>query len=123
MVFRYLADALVVFHLAFVAFVLLGALLVAWKRWVVWLHLPAIVWGALVEINAWMCPLTPWEQHLRRAAGQSGYEGGFVEHYLLPILYPPGLEPRIQVALGMVVIVLNAGLYGWLLWRHRTRRA
>lgn len=123
MFFRYLADSLVVFHLAFVAFVLLGALLVAWKRWVVWLHLPAIVWGALVEINAWMCPLTPWEQHLRRAAGQSGYEGGFVEHYLLPILYPPGLEPRIQLALGMVVIVLNAGLYGWLLWRHRIRRA
>lgn len=123
MVFRYLADALVVFHLVFVAFVLFGALLVAWRRWIIWLHLPAIVWGALVEINAWICPLTPWEQHLRRAAGQSGYEGGFVEHYLLPILYPPGLEPRIQLALGVVVIILNAVLYGWILWRHRTRRA
>lgn len=121
MAFRWVADALVVFHLAFVGFVLLGALLVAWKPWVAWLHVPAIAWGALVEMNAWICPLTPWEQQLRRAAGQSGYEGSFVDQYLLPVLYPAGLEPRIQFVLGIVVIVVNAVLYGWIWWRRRQR--
>jgi hypothetical protein len=120
-VYRCLADAVVIFHLAFIAFVLLGALLVAWRRWVAFLHVPAIVWGALVEINAWICPLTPWEQHLRMLAGQSGYEGGFVEHYLIPVLYPAGLDPRIQLELGIVVIVINALLYGWVLRGMRRR--
>lgn len=121
MAFRLLADALVVAHLVFVAFVLLGALLVA--RWpaLAWLHVPALIWGALVELNAWICPLTPWEQHLRHAAGQSGYEGGFVDHYLLPVLYPAGLTPRMQLALGAVVLIVNLTLYGWILARRRRR--
>ena len=115
MIYRWLADALVVFHLAFVGFVLAGAVLVVRRRWLALLHVPAFVWGAVVELNAWTCPLTPWEQHLRRLAGQRGYEGGFVEHYLIPVLYPAGLDPRIQLVLGLVVIVVNIILYGWVL--------
>jgi len=114
-VYRWLADALVVFHLAFVAFVLAGAVLVPRRPWVAFLHAPALVWGALVELNAWICPLTPWEQRLRSLAGQRGYEGGFVEHYLIPVLYPAGLDARIQLVLGLVVIVVNVALYGWVL--------
>src|SRR3982751_1474559 len=112
LLYRFAADLLVVVHGALVLFVLFGALAVAWRPRVAWLHLPAVVWAALVEMNAWICPLTPWEQQLRRVAGQSGYEGGFVEHYVLPALYPAALTPRIQLVLGGVVILVNVSLYG-----------
>jgi|SRR5581483_2814981 len=121
MAYRVLADCLVVLHLAFVIFVLFGALLLPRRPHVAWLHLPAVLWGALVEVNAWICPLTPWEQQLRRIAGQSGYEGGFVEHYLLPVLYPAGLTPRIQLVLGAMVIIVNVVLYAWAFGRWRKR--
>jgi hypothetical protein len=116
-----LADGLVIVHLAFVLFVLGGGLLVLWCPALRWVHLPAAAWGALVEFTGWICPLTPWEQALRHRAGQAGYPGGFVEQYVLPVLYPAELTPGVQVALGFLVIVVNAGLYA-LVWRRRLPR-
>lgn len=120
MLYSLLADFVVVVHLAFVVFVVLGGLLVLRRGWVAWLHVPAAVWGALIELFGWICPLTPLEQWLRRRAGEAGYQGGFVEHYLLPILYPGELTREIQVMLGVAVLVLNLAVYGRVLWRRRT---
>ncbi|MDY7093789.1 MAG: DUF2784 domain-containing protein [Acidobacteriota bacterium] len=116
---RLLADAVVLVHLGFVLWVVFGGLAVLrWPR-VAWLHLPAAAWGALVELAGWYCPLTDIENALRRRAGAAGYEGGFVEHYLLPVLYPRGLTREVQIALGVGVIVLNLAVYTWILWRRK----
>ena len=118
--FRLAADAVALLHLAFVLFVVVGGLLVwRWPR-LAWLHLPAVAWGALIEFTGWMCPLTPLENHLRQAVGQAGYAGGFIDHYLLALLYPVGLTREMQGALGASVLVVNGAVYGTLLWR-RTR--
>ncbi len=119
MLCRILADLLVAIHAGFVLFVLLGGLLVAWRRWVAWLHIPAAIWGALIEFNSWICPLTPLEQRLRQCAGLGGYSGGFIERYLLPLLYPGGLTPGLQRLLGIVVVAVNAMVYGAVIWRLR----
>jgi len=116
-----LADLIVAFHFLFVVFVLFGALLLFYRRWVVWLHLPAAVWGASVELAGWICPLTPWEVELRRRAGQSGYDGGFIDHYLLPLIYPPGLTRELQIGIGVIVILINAAIY-YRVWRGRKNR-
>lgn len=113
------ADLLLVFHLGFVCFVVAGGLLVLKWRWLAILHLPAVAWGALIEFRGWLCPLTPWEQQLRLAAGQAGYHGGFIEHYLLPVLYPAGLDRDMQLIFGSMVIAINAVVYGWLILRSR----
>ena len=113
------ADLLLVFHLGFVCFVVAGGLLVLKWRWLMLLHLPAAVWGALIEFQGWLCPLTPWEQQFRLAAGQAGYHGGFIEHYLLPVLYPAGLDRDMQLIFGSMVIAINAVVYGWLILRSR----
>lgn len=118
MIYRLLADGLVALHLAFLLFVVFGGLLVARFPRVIWLHVPAALWGALIELSGWICPLTPWEQVLRRRAGQAGYTEGFIEHYLMPVIYPAGLTPSIQLALGAAVIAVNGGVYAWL-WRRR----
>jgi hypothetical protein len=118
--YRLLADATVAFHVAFIAFVVLGGLLVLRKRWVAWLHLPAVAWVVYLELAGAICPLTPLENALRSRAGQAGYEGGFIEHYAIPLIYPAGLTPHIQVILGVAVLLLNAGVYA-LLWRRRRR--
>lgn len=118
---RLLADLLVLVHFAFIVFVVAGGLLVwRWRR-TAWLHVPAAVWGALIELRGWICPLTPLENHFRRLAGQAGYAGGFIEHYVFPIVYPSGLTPRVQVALGLAVVALNVAMYGWLIVRRRAR--
>ncbi len=119
---RLAADALVVIHLGFILFVLFGGLLLLrWPR-LLWLHLPAVAWGATVEFFHLLCPLTPWENQLRRAAGDAGYEGGFIEHYLIPLIYPAGLTPQIQLWLGGVVVLINVTVYAYLLkrWLQRT---
>lgn len=108
---RLAADVLVLVHLSFVVFALLGGLLVAWRTRFAWLHLPAVAWAVWVEASASICPLTPWENRLRQLAGESGYPGGFIEHYLIPLIYPVGLTPTIQAQLAIVVIVLNLAIY------------
>ena len=119
---RVLADALVVAHLAFIAFVLLGGILVAWRPWLVSLHLPAVFWGIWIETSGSICPLTPLENRLRRLAGLSGYRGGFIEQYLIPVIYPAGLTPSIQAWLAFAVVTLNAAIYCTLLLRWRRTR-
>ena len=116
------ANLILVIHLGFVFFVVLGGLLVLKWRRVAFLHIPAVVWGALLEYQGWLCPLTPLEQRLRQAAGQTGYTGGFIEHYLLPVLYPAQLNREMQIALGTLVIIINIAVYGWLLARIVTDR-
>ena len=98
-----------------------GLLLYKWP-WLAWLHLPAVIWAALLEFNSWVCPLTPLEQQLRSAAGQAGYSGGFVDHYLLALLYPVGLDGNMQVILGSLVVVINVLVYGVLGWHRKGRR-
>jgi len=111
------ANFIVLLHVNFVLFVAFGGFFaIKWRR-LAYLHLPAAVWGILIELMNWQCPLTPLEQELRQAAGRAGYSGGFIEHYLLPILYPSGLERDTQLALAVIIVVVNVVAYGWLLFR------
>jgi len=107
-----LADLLLLLHFAFILFVLFGGLLLLYRRWFIWLHLPMFLWGALVNLTPWQCPLTPLENHYRQLAGQSGYEGGFVEHYIAPLVYPPGLNVELGMAVGTATLLWNAAIYG-----------
>ena len=111
MTYRLLADLLVIAHLAFVLFVAFGALLALRWRWMPWLHVPAAVWGGFVVLTGRICPLTPLENRLRLLAGGSTYEGGFIEHYVLPIVYPPGLTRDMQLLLGVLVVGGNLVTY------------
>jgi len=115
--YRALADLVLVAHLAFIAFVVAGGPLVRRWRWIAFAHLPCAGYGAAIELLGWICPLTPLENRLRVLAGGRGYGGGFIEHYLVPIVYPPGLGPRAQVALGLLVAAANAAIYAWALAR------
>ena len=121
MIYRLLADVVVVLHIGFVLFVVLGGFLL--RRWpkLVYVHLPVAIWGVLIEFVGWVCPLTPLEKHLRALGGEAGYAGGFVEHYLLPILYPHVLTRNVQIALGLFVLAINAIAY-FLFLRDRRRR-
>lgn len=121
MLAHYAADALVLAHFAFILFVLSGAWLVLRFRWVAWLHVPAFLWGAATEFFGIVCPLTPLEQHLRVLAAEASYSGGFVEHYILPVLYPAGLTPAVQWWLGVFVVVLNVAIYTFVVMRPRRR--
>jgi hypothetical protein len=121
MLFRFLADALVVIHLGFVLFVLFGGFLALRRRGWAWVHLPAALWGALIEFGSWVCPLTPLENRFRILGGEEGYPGGFVEEYLIPLLYPGGLTRTHQLWLGAVVVLVNLGIYGWVLRRRADR--
>ena len=122
---RFAADALVLLHLAFIVFVVLGGLLAAWRARIAWLHLPAAAWGAWIEASGAICPLTPWENRLRRLAGESGYPGGFVEHYLIPLIYPAGLTAASQRWLAALVVLVNVAVYAAIVasrWRRQRRR-
>jgi hypothetical protein len=108
---RIAADAVLVVHLAFVAFVVAGgALVLRWPK-LAWIHVPAFVWGALVEVNGWICPLTPLEVSLRRAAGEGGYSGDFIARYIVALLYPDGLTREMQMVFGGLVVLINAAFY------------
>jgi hypothetical protein len=113
MAYGILADLVMVAHLGFVLFVALGGVLVLCWRPALYIHLPAAVWGVLIEFAGWTCPLTPLENWLRQLGQEAGYTGGFVEHYLLAILYPESLTRKVQITLGAVVLVVNLLLY----WR------
>lgn len=122
MVFRVLADLTVVLHVAFVVFVVLGGVLVArWPR-IAWVHLPATAWGAWVEFAGWVCPLTPLENALRTRGGGAAYTSSFVEHYVMPMLYPAFLSRELQYVLGALVLLVNALVYVFVFRRHRSVR-
>ena len=117
--YRILDDLVVGLHFLFVVFVVAGGLLVLrWPR-VAFVHVPAAVWGAAIEFAGWICPLTPLENSLRQKAGDSGYSTGFIEHYLLPVLYPSALTRDIQLFLGFLVIAINLGVYAYVFGRRR----
>ena len=121
MLYRLLADAVVVLHLGFVGFVVLGGLLaLRWPR-AAWVHLPAALWGVWIEFTGRICPLTPLENWLRRQGGDAGYSASFVEHYVIPVLYPAALTRELQWALGGIVIVVNAAAYAVVLLARRSR--
>ncbi len=122
MTYLLLADAMVILHSAFIVFVVLGALTA--YRWpkMVWAHIPCALWGAWIEITGGICPLTPFEVRFRRMGGTDGYAGGFIEHYLVPIIYPAGLTRADQLLLGGLVVAVNLSAYGFLLWRRRSGR-
>ena len=116
------ADMILLLHFAFILFVVAGGLLVLkWSR-LIWLHIPAAVWGVWIEFNGWICPLTPLENRLRIIGGDSGFTGGFIEKYIAPVIYPAGLTRGIQLTLGAIVIVLNLAIYSCLLLRNSRQR-
>ncbi|MBK5258727.1 MAG: DUF2784 domain-containing protein [Thermoanaerobaculia bacterium] len=118
MLYHFAAIAIALLHLAFLIFVIAGGFLVL--RWppLMWIHLPAAVWGALIEFAGWYCPLTTWENVLLRRAGRAGYSNGFIEHYIFAIIYPEGLTRGMQTSIGLVVIVVNVAVYTRLMLRN-----
>jgi hypothetical protein len=123
MIYGLLADLVLALHAFFVVFVVFGGLLaLRWRR-AGFVHVPCALWGAWVALAGWICPLTPLEVSLRQQAGESGYAGGFLEQYLLPILYPGGLTRGIQIGLGVFVLVLNIAIYAGVTWRWRRARS
>lgn len=117
--FSLAAEAVLLAHLAFILFALLGAILALWRRWILVVHLPAALWGSYAELSGRVCPLTWLENYLRIRAGQSGYTESFIEHYLLALIYPAGLTREIQFALAALLIGVNLAIYGWLIFRQR----
>ena len=118
MLLKLTADFVVLLHFAFIVFVVFGAVLVSrWPR-VMWLHIPAAVWGAWIEFYGWICPLTPLENRLRIAAGEAGYSGGFIEQYLIPVVYPDELTRWVQIFLGVAVVAINLVVYGLIVARR-----
>jgi hypothetical protein len=118
--YQLLADLIVLVHVAFVVFAVLGGLLaLRWHRFV-WIHLAAVIWAAAVELFGWVCPLTPVENWLRRRGGQAGYSSDFIAHYILPMLYPEGLTREVQITLGVFVLLINLSIYSWILGRKKT---
>lgn len=118
MLLRLAANSVVLLHLAFILFVVLGGLVVLrWPRFM-WLHVPAAAWGAFIELTGRVCPLTPLENRLRIAAGETGYSGGFIEEYLIPVVYPDELTRWVQISLGVGVVAINLIFYGLLVARR-----
>lgn len=119
-IFRILADVVVVIHISFVLFVVFGGFLL--RRWpkLIYLHVPAAIWGVLIEFAGWVCPLTPLENSLRTRGGEAGYQGDFIDHYLIPLLYPQGLNRNIQAALGVFALAINALAY-FVYFRNRRK--
>ena len=122
MIYRILADLMVVLHGLFILFVVLGGFLVLKWRKLIWAHLPVVCWGALVEFTGWICPLTPWENHFRRLAGEAVYEGDFVGKYILPLIYPEELTRGIQIILGSLVVMINVVVYTIVVVRYIRKR-
>ena len=123
MIYRLLADATMALHFLFIAFVAAGGLLVLRRPRLAWVHLPCAAYGALIELLGWICPLTPLENHLRRLGGEAGYPGGFVERYLLPVIYPEPFPRWLALALGAAVLAVNGAVYAGVLARARRRRS
>jgi len=122
MTYRLLADLVVVLHLLFILFALLGGVLVLWRIYMLAIHIPTAIWVALVSFNGWICPLTPLENRLRLAAGAEGYPGGFVEHYIVPIIYPAELSFNMQILLGFVAIGISIAVYMAVYYSYKYRQ-
>jgi hypothetical protein len=118
---RVLADLVLLFHLAFIIFVVAGGLLALRWRWAPAIHLPAALWGVFIEVSGGVCPLTPLENALRRAAGTSGYAGGFIEHYVVPLVYPESLSHSVQLVIAGLVLLANGLVYAAVFLRRRAR--
>lgn len=123
MLYQIAADFVIFLHSAFIVFVLAGGLLVFKWRWVIWLHVPAALWGSMIVIVGWICPLTPIENMLRQAGGLEAYSNSFIEQYLIPVIYPQGLSREIFIAMGMVVIVINVIIYTILFVKRKKKAA
>ena len=121
MIAKLTADLIVLVHFAFIAFVVLGGFLVVKWRPVAFLHIPCVLWGALIEFCGWICPLTPLELHLREVGGGQGYSGGFIDHYVMPLVYPEGLTRGTQIWLGITVLAVNLCAYGLVLFIRAKR--
>ena len=117
--YRILADGVLLIHFAFVLFVAAGGILVYYRPKLAWVHLPCVAWGALIEFYGWICPLTPLENYLRYRGAAGGYDESFLAHYLISILYPQALTPQIQIALGVIVLGINAMIYGLIWYRYK----
>ena len=123
MAYRVLADLVVAAHLVFILYALFGGLLGLWKPWSVFVHALTAIWVAVVAFRGWICPLTPLENTLRFAAGEAGYEGSFVEHYLIPVIYPSALTRANQSLIGVVAVAVNIAVYVFVFYRRRQRRS
>ena len=123
MPFSVLADLVVVIHFLFVLFVVFGGLLSLYKQGWAWLHIPAALWGAFIELTGWICPLTPLENRLRIQGGGVGYASDFIDRYITSLLYPSGLTSRLQIIIGVFVIVINVSIYGWIIWKRNSNGA
>jgi len=122
MIYRVAADFVLVTHFAFIVLVVAGGLMVFRYAWFAWIHLPAACWGAFVELTGRICPLTTLENYLRVNAGQEGYADSFVEHYILPVIYPAGLTRNIQLVLAGTVIAVNVIIYATILLRKKRQK-
>jgi hypothetical protein len=122
LIYRLLADVVLLMHFAFILLVVGGGLLAAWRWRLAWLHLPALAWGIWIQLSGRICPLTPLENRLRQLGGEAGYNSGFIEHYLLSLIYPDGLTRSVQLALGLSLITFNVIVYACA-WRRRWRHA
>ncbi len=116
---RILANLVLAFHLVFVPFSVLGGFLLLWRRWIAWLHVPTVLWSSFVNLFSHVCSLTPVENRLRRLAGQAGYEGGFIEHYIGSLVYPGGMPRRMELIAGCSVLIWNASVYAFVFLRRR----
>ena len=119
MIYRIAADLVVLIHFAFILFVVAGGFLVIKWQKIALLHIPAAVWGVLIEFTGGICPLTPFENELRLTGGEAGFSGGFIEKYIVFLIYPEGLTRWVQILLGLAVILVNISIYGYLLWQRR----
>jgi hypothetical protein len=122
MIYRILADLVVLLHLLFIIFVVAGGLLALPRAWLTLLHLPALIWGIYIEFSGKICPLTPLENYFSRLAGDKEYATSFIDHYLIPVIYPAGLTREVQIFLGLLVIVINLAVYSLVLRRYLDRR-
>ncbi len=119
---KVLADAVLFSHFLFILFALFGGLLVLYRRWFLWLHMPVVLWSAVVNLAGWICPLTPLENSFRAAAGQAGYKGGFIEHYIGSLVYPGGMTRDLELIAGVSVLVWNVLVYFFVILRKRHER-
>lgn len=119
MIFRFLADLILIAHLCFILFAVFGGLAVLRRRWIWKLHLPALVWGFLVQYFVWFCPLTTWENYFRARGGEAGYEGGFIEHYVSMIVYPGFISPELHLLFAVLLAAFNLLVYSFVIWRVR----